>query len=373
MDGGVGNSGRNPVLGGNGGAVTVSGGDLMLTGTLTLNGGQGGDNVDPGGPGKYTEWRWRYRRRGWAVRRSRRHGIADRRIDSGSIGWEGGAGRNGGADGSTGASGSMNVSGGMFIVNGGSIIGDNGSTGSSDPIHVGGVVVDVSDTGVLRLNDNTTLANTELTIDDSGVWEAGDVAVSFIGSDGSLVVDGATATIGQLNSSDATTAASISDGDVGAALTIGTVDADSLFVGTITDASTGAGSIFKTGTGTLSLSGANSFSGGITIDGGTLSLGNSSAAGTGGISVLGSTIDYADGVNIANVIELEADTTLNTDAAVVATQSGAISEVGETFAVTKTGDGTLNLTANNTYSGGTLIEGGNVVGSRTMRHWAAVR
>ncbi len=57
----------------------------------------------------------------------------------------------------------------------------------------------------------------------------------------------------------------------------------SSFGGTIGDGS-GTGSVVVDGAGTVTLSGQNTFSGGITIDAGTLELGNADAAGTGAIT-----------------------------------------------------------------------------------------
>ena len=130
--------------------------------------------------------------------------------------------------------------------------------------------------------------------------------------------------------------------------------------GTYAGIMSGSGSLTKTGTGTLTLSGTNIYSGGTTLNGGTLSLANSSALGTGGITVLGSTIDYADGLNIANTIDLQNDATLNVSTG-SATQSGIISETSGSWGIIKTGAGTLTLSGNNTYSGGTTLNAGTII------------
>ncbi len=57
---------------------------------------------------------------------------------------------------------------------------------------------------------------------------------------------------------------------------------------TLTGIISGDGSIIKAGTGTLTLGGANTFTGGLTIESGTVTLGNASALGT-GITTLSST------------------------------------------------------------------------------------
>ncbi|KKK80070.1 hypothetical protein LCGC14_2827170, partial [marine sediment metagenome] len=150
---------------------------------------------------------------------------------------------------------------------------------------------------------------------------------------------------------------SITDPTGGVALTVGAGNGSSTFDGLIQDAVGGVGSLKKLGSGTFTLTGANTYSDGTIVDGGTLGLAHSSAAGTGAITVLGSTIDYADTVNVANPIDLQNDVTLNV-ATGGATQSGPIGETGGSFGVTKTGSGTLTLTGNNSYAGGTTINGG---------------
>ncbi|MES2605049.1 MAG: autotransporter domain-containing protein, partial [Pseudomonadota bacterium] len=122
---------------------------------------------------------------------------------------------------------------------------------------------------------------------------------------------------------------------------------------------TGNGGLVKTGSGTLILSGNNSFTGGITIAGGTVSLGSSNAAGTGAITTTGSVIDYANGINVANAIVINSNTTqLQTLAGVIATQTGVISQAGGVRPLEKIGTGTLILAGTNTYIGATSVTGG---------------
>ncbi|EAA9738151.1 autotransporter outer membrane beta-barrel domain-containing protein [Salmonella enterica subsp. enterica serovar Holcomb] len=96
----------------------------------------------------------------------------------------------------------------------------------------------------------------------------------------------------------------------------------------------GSGSLVKTGTGELTLSGDNTYSGGTTITGGTLRADHADSLGTGAIANSG----------VLKVGEGELENTL----------SGAGSLV-------KTGTGELTLSGDNTYSGGTTISDGTLI------------
>ncbi|KAA7612467.1 fibronectin-binding autotransporter adhesin ShdA [Salmonella enterica subsp. enterica serovar Lubbock] len=93
----------------------------------------------------------------------------------------------------------------------------------------------------------------------------------------------------------------------------------------------GAGSLVKTGTGELTLSGDNSYSGTTTITGGTLTADNADSLGTGTIANNG----------VLQVGEGELENTLSGSGSLV-----------------KTGTGELTLSGDNTYSGGTTIDDG---------------
>ncbi|EBW6411379.1 hypothetical protein DPZ45_24310, partial [Salmonella enterica subsp. enterica serovar Agona] len=88
---------------------------------------------------------------------------------------------------------------------------------------------------------------------------------------------------------------------------------------------------------TLTLSGANSYTGGTTISGGTLVASNVEALGTGDITD-NATLELNAGGDFAN-------------------------NIGGTGSVVKSGDKTLTLSGSNTYTGGTTISGGTLVAS----------
>lgn len=162
------------------------------------------------------------------------------------------------------------------------------------------------------------------------------------------------------------------------------VGANNLTVGGVIGG--GAISLTKTGNGTLTLSGANTFSGGMTLSAGQLNLNNSSAIGTGTFTITGGTIDNtsgadltlpnnaqvwggnfsyagtANGLNLgAGPVTLTATRTVNVDANAL-TIGGSISGA---FGITKTGAGALVLMGANTYGNNgasdTAVNGGTVV------------
>lgn len=64
----------------------------------------------------------------------------------------------------------------------------------------------------------------------------------------------------------------------------------------------GAGGLTKTGTGTMTLSAANTYGGGTTVSAGTLEINNSSALGTGAVTLDGGTLRSGTSTNVNNLI-----------------------------------------------------------------------
>jgi autotransporter-associated beta strand protein len=116
-------------------------------------------------------------------------------------------------------------------------------------------------------------------------------------------------------------------------------------------------SLTKTDTGTQILSGNNTYTGGTTLNAGTLGVGNNSALGSGGLTVSGNStlLAAADGLNIANSASLNSNTLTVDVQGNNLTSSGEISGAG---ALAKAGVGTLVLSGNNSYLGGTTLSNG---------------
>lgn len=121
----------------------------------------------------------------------------------------------------------------------------------------------------------------------------------------------------------------------------------------------GAGQFAQTGTGKTTLTATNTYSGGTLISAGTLSVGAEGNLGNvvGQVTINGGTLEYSQGFTTSRAIALGAGNgTIQTDDTTNAMViSSAISGAG---GLTKSGAGTLVLTKNNTYSGGTTITGG---------------
>ncbi|WP_188393613.1 beta strand repeat-containing protein, partial [Glycocaulis alkaliphilus] len=110
--------------------------------------------------------------------------------------------------------------------------------------------------------------------------------------------------------------------------------------------------------GRTTLSGNNTYTGSTLLEGGTLTLGSDNALGGSTLRTTGSVVDYANGVNIANSIIIDSNTTQFQVFTGSATQSGVISQASGPRPFQKIGDGELILTAANTWTGHTTISAG---------------
>jgi uncharacterized protein with beta-barrel porin domain len=128
----------------------------------------------------------------------------------------------------------------------------------------------------------------------------------------------------------------------------------------LTNVITGTGSVSKSGSDTLSLFGASTYTGGTTVNAGTLKLDGGSLAATGALTVNGGTFDLngsnqtVGSLGGGGTVSLGSGT-LTVDGSASSTFAGAITGGG---GVIKQGSGTLTLGGANTYTGDTVINGG---------------
>jgi autotransporter-associated beta strand protein len=128
---------------------------------------------------------------------------------------------------------------------------------------------------------------------------------------------------------------------------------------TISSAIGGSAGLTKTGTGTLVLSGSNTFPGTTTISAGTLEAASAAALGNGGqIAFAGGTLRYGSGVStdFSGRISPTAGQNVQVDVG-GQTVEWATGLAGTGTVLTRSGAGTLTLTAANTHTGGTTLTG----------------
>jgi autotransporter-associated beta strand protein len=221
--------------------------------------------------------------------------------------------------------GTNSYGGGTTINNGTLQIGNGGAAGTI----TGNVAVNAGTLAFSR-SDNVTFAGN---ISGAGsVVKQGTNTLTLTGANScaALTVNG-----GALQIGNGGTTGSIS-GNV--AVSSGTLSFsrsdDASFGGNIS----GAGSVVKQGTNTLTLTGANNCGGGTTINGGTLQVGNGGTTGSiaGNVTINSGTLAFARADDVSF--------------------GGNIS--GCPGSVVKQGTNTLVLTGTNTYCGGTIINGG---------------
>jgi autotransporter-associated beta strand protein len=289
--------------------------------------------------------------------------------------------------------------GGNFALGSGTLTtgGDNGSATLSGVISGTGSLVKVG-TGALTLSGANnysggtfvsqgtligTTASLQGNIQNSGVVEfnqgtTGTYAGSM-GGTGSLTKSG-TGTLTLTGTNTYTGGTTITGGTlVGTTSSLqGPITTNGLLVfnqaasGTFSGLIAGSGSLQKLGAGTLTLATRNTFTGGTTISGGVLRAGAANVFSSGGaISIgAGTTLDLHGFSHTFNALSGAGNValgsaTLTTGGSGSTTLSGVISGTGS---LVKSGSGTLTLSGANTYSGGTTVSGGLLVGNTTSLH-----
>ncbi|MCS7048207.1 MAG: autotransporter-associated beta strand repeat-containing protein [Verrucomicrobiae bacterium] len=244
-------------------------------------------------------------------------------------------------------SGTATVNGGVLDLNrtGNAIPGDltinaNGKVFLSANNQIAdGAAVTVNG-GTLDLNNKTDTINTLTMI--AGAVQTGSGTLT-VGGNITGNASATTATIsGNLNLGGASRTFTIADGSAATDMQVSAVVAN--------------GSVVKAGAGLLEFTGANLYAGGTTINGGTLqiSANNNLGAASGGLTLSGGALRLAANLTSSRSVTVTGTGTLDTQG-----NNGTFTTaIGGTGVLVKEGSGTLTLTANNTYSGGTVINAG---------------
>jgi autotransporter-associated beta strand protein len=136
---------------------------------------------------------------------------------------------------------------------------------------------------------------------------------------------------------------------------------------TIADGS-GKVALLRSGTGTLTLTGSNTFTGGTTVSSGTLVLGHATnaLADAGAVTINGGTLSLGTNSDAVGAVTLASGSITSSTGVLSGSsydvQSGTISaRLGGSGAMTKTTPGTVTLSGDNSYSGGTAVNAGTLL------------
>jgi autotransporter-associated beta strand protein len=173
-----------------------------------------------------------------------------------------------------------------------------------------------------------------------------------------------TVALGSLESSNAAVVFGNQSGTGTVTFRIGSRNTAATFAGSITDTGDSITAITKTGSGTWTLSGSNSYSGGTTVESGGLTLNSSGSLGasTGSLSISGGSLDLGGSAVSPSSLLLTRGSVVNgslsagayvlSDGLISATLSGG-------GAVSKIGSGTVNLSgANSSHTGDLVVNAG---------------
>ena len=231
----------------------------------------------------------------------------------------------------------------------------NGAITFADQSTAGSAAINVNAGGfTLSFTDDASAGNSTITV---GSGSLAQFSTNASGGTARIINNGGTVAISSLNSG--MSVGSIEGSGTftlgGNQLTVGGNNLSTSVSGVI-DGS--GGSLVKVGSGTLTLSGANTYTGGTTVNGGLINFTSAANLGTGTIALNGGGLQWATG-NTTDISSRLAPlgaggATIDTNGNAVRFATGLTGSGG----LTKNGGGALFLLANNTYTGGTTVNGG---------------
>ena len=261
-----------------------------------------------------------------------------------------------------------------------------GTLVTTDPGHINLLLRDDSAVQVWTTDDGTSFGGSGIWSSTSVTWDllssgqtipwGGETGI-FTGTAGTVTVSGAQnfkklefVTDGyvlQADAGDATSALNVTGGGV---LWVEGHDVTA----TISTPITGTGGIEKVGTGTLILTGANTYTGGTTVSGGVLSVASAASLGAAGnvLTLADGGLEATGSFTLGGAVVLDGFGTLSPATGQTLNVTGTISGTGS---LRKEGAGTLVLSAANTYVGSTVIMAGTLqtAGGAALPDASAVR
>ncbi len=276
----------------------------------------------------------------------------------------------------------LSMSGGAVALSGDLTIGD-GASASTVTLGAAGQLpsttnVTINTLGSLATGGNSTAVNS-LSVNGGSITASGSVTVN-----GPLNFTGGSSTCTLVAGGDITTSAAASAVTLSGTLTLPTnrtfnVARGSAAIDLDIPATVIGAAVIMNGPGIMRLSASNTFTGGLTLNAGTVAFGNNNAAGTGAIIFNGGTVqsDTAartlpnvytafGSLTIGGTLDftLSGSGTLNGPWSLTCnnpgntTLSGNLAEASPGQSLVKAGPGTLHLLGSNTFTGGVQLLGG---------------
>ena len=265
--------------------------------------------------------------------------------------------------------GALQASGGAAAVGGAVTLTANTTLGGTGNLNLAGTIDDGGQRlSLTKVGSGTVTLSAASSYAGTTTVRAGTVALGVanaLASSSALVVDGGTLDVASHNNTVASV--TLRGGTLAGSggLLSSSTDFD-LQSGTARAALGGAVGLNKTGTGTVTLSGANNFSGSTTVNAGVLALGASNVL-PAGLRVNGGTLDVASFSDTVSSLTLQGGTIAGSSGVLSSStnfdlRNGTVSAtLGGSSGLNKASADTVTLTGTNTYTGATTVSAGRLV------------